>query len=170
MRKRQDKRGQMKMSFGMIFSIILIVFFLAFAFYAIKTFLSTSDTGKVGKFKSELQEDIDKIWKGEKASQGFEGALPNGVQYVCFVDFAASARGEDQGKYNELKNAFYGSENIVFYPVGSAEGFDSAIMKNINLDKTLSDANPLCIKNVNGKTRILLSKDYGENLVTLSRV
>ena len=35
----KSKRSQIAMSFGMIFSIILIVFFIVFAFYGINKFL-----------------------------------------------------------------------------------------------------------------------------------
>ncbi len=50
----------MKLSFGMIFSIILIIVFLSFAFYAIKIFLNMQTTMQVGKFVEELRNDVDK--------------------------------------------------------------------------------------------------------------
>jgi len=34
-----EKRGQLKLSFGMIFSIILIIVFLGFAFFGIQKFM-----------------------------------------------------------------------------------------------------------------------------------
>ena len=63
------KRGQMKLSFGMIFSIILIIIFISFAFYAIQKFLSIQNSVQVGKFVNEFQQNVDKIWKGSQGSE-----------------------------------------------------------------------------------------------------
>ena len=59
----------MNISFGMIFSILLIVFFIAFAFYGIKKFLGFQDTIKIEKFLDDLQSDVDRVWRGSQASQ-----------------------------------------------------------------------------------------------------
>ena len=70
------KRGQMKLSFGMIFSIILIIVFISFAFYAIQKILEMQELMKVGKFKDNLEADIDSAWKGSQRSQEVEYILP----------------------------------------------------------------------------------------------
>ena len=59
---RGDKSGQMKISFGMIFSIILIIAFLGFAIYAIMTLLEIIDNAKIAKFVEDLQGDVDKMY------------------------------------------------------------------------------------------------------------
>ena len=76
----------MKLSFGMIFSIILIVIFIAFAIYGVKRFLGMQDTVQVEKFKADLQNDIDKIWKANQGSQEREYFVPKKIYEVCFVD------------------------------------------------------------------------------------
>ena len=49
----------MKLSFGMIFSIILIIAFLALAFYGIKTMLDTQNEIKLKQFYDNLEADIE---------------------------------------------------------------------------------------------------------------
>ena len=123
-KKRGSKRGQMKLSYGMIFSIILIIVFLAFAFYAIKKFMGIQNTVMVGDFIDSLGSDVDKMWKGSQGSQEREYRLPKKIQYVCFADFYSSERGGKDEYYPELKRVFNEKENLVFYPVGSGGEFE----------------------------------------------
>ena len=77
-----NKRGQMNISFGMIFSIILIVVFIAFAFFAIQKFLDIQNSVQVGKFGADFQADIDKMWRGSQGSQENKYFLPSKIKYV----------------------------------------------------------------------------------------
>lgn len=168
--KRCDKRAQMKLSFGMMFSIILIIIFLAFTFFAIKTLLGMNDAVTIGKFYDSIQDDVDKIWKASLGSQEEMYSLPKKIEKVCFVDYinSNSGTGADSSLYVELDKAFWEYENMIFYPVGSGEGMDSIEIKHIDLAKmTLSD-NPLCFKNVGGKVTMNIKKVHGEQLVTIN--
>ena len=157
----------MKLSFGMIFSIILIIIFMTFSFFAIKKFMGISNTAQIAKFKSALQADVDKVWKSSQSSQQMSYILPSKITHVCFVDFTIRTRGLNQAFYDDLNTVYFGSENLVFYPIGSAEGFDSTKIKNIDLNKMIENNNPFCFKNTDGKVKITLQKSYGESLVTL---
>ena len=167
--KRGSKKAQMKMSFGMIFSIILIIIFIAFAFYAIKKFLGLQNAVTVGQFKDKLTSDIDKIWKGSQGSQSEEYSLPKKIEYACFVDFSSPASGINQDYYSKLKQAYYGSENLIFYPFGSGDGMDSFEISHIDLAKITTVENPYCIKNDGGKIKLTIEKGFGENLVNIKR-
>ena len=70
--------------------------------------------------------------------------------------------------YNYLKRASYGDENLVFYPI-SLEEIGSAKIKYINLAKTIENENPFCIKNVDGKVKLRLKKDFADALVTVTK-
>ena len=72
----------MKLSFGMIFSIILIVVFLFFTFFAVKKFLEIPRSVQIGKFKEGLQEDIDSIWRGSQGYQEVSYNLPKKIEKV----------------------------------------------------------------------------------------
>ena len=134
--------GQIQMSFGMIFSIILIIFFLAFAFYAIRIFLNTQNEAQIGKFINDLQTDIDRIWGGSvESSEEQEYFLPKKISSVCFVD---------------------GEENMIFYPIGSSS-IESAKINNIDLYSITQNENPFCIEVIKGKLRLTLVKEFGGN-------
>jgi len=157
----------MKLSFGMIFSIILIIVFLSFAFYAIKTFLNMQSTMQVGKFVDELRNDVDKMWKSSQGSQEREYILPKKIDYICFVDYNSNKKGGNIEKYSTLKKVYYENENFFFYPVGSSLGIDACEIKHINLEKITQEQNPFCIENKKGKINIVLKKDFGEALVNI---
>ena len=160
----------MKLSFGMIFSIIMIIIFFMFAFYAIQKFLSIQNVAQAGKFVSDLQNDVDRIWKSSEGSQKHEYFLPSKVKYVCFADYAslATAKGKNENFYDELNQAYFGEENLFFYPIGSGEGFDSVNLKHVGIKKTTERNNPLCFENIGGKISFTLKKDFGEALATIS--
>lgn len=166
-KRLSKKSGQMEISFGMIFSIILIIIFLVFAFYAIRAFLNFQNDAKAGRFYDRIQEDINTIWRNQGAEQQ-DYVVPSYVDFVCFVDFSSNSVGENSDFYSELKKAYSGSENLAFYPV-KFTGFESKNIDHIDTVETTSGNNPLCIKSNNGKVSLTLKKDFGEALVTIER-
>ena len=161
-----SKRGQMNLSFGMIFSIILIIVFISFAFFAIKKFISLSESVQIEKFANDLQNDIDKAWKGSQSSQTREYFLPSKIKYLCLIDYSKKSVGKNSQFYDELRNVYLETENLFFYPIGSAEGLNSKEIKHIDLEKTTATQNPLCFENKEN-IKIFLKKEYGEALVTI---
>jgi hypothetical protein len=160
MNKRgRNVRGQSQISFGMIFSIILIVFFVAFAIFGINKFLSVQKLAQVSKFKSDFQADINKMWRSTQGSQSLVYYIPKGIKQACFVNNRPNPR--------TLK-----TENMYFMPDDEYQ-FDGYLFENVNLGKTLSLATPvtnprkLCIDIVNGKISLTIKKDYNENSVTI---
>ena len=141
----QKKRGQMKMSFGMIFSIVLIIIFIAFAFYAIQKFLEFQDTVKVEQFIENLQNDVDSAWKSSKVSQEKSYSLPRKVGQVCFR--------------NEEKNLVMTGDSF-----GRTDNIE-----HLNIVEIASERS-LCFLSEDGKISLILKKDFGENLVTIEKV
>jgi hypothetical protein len=141
----KNKRGQMKMSFGMIFSIILIVIFIAFAFFAIQKFLGLQDSVKLKQFSENLQNDVDSAWKSTKYSQDKSYSLPDKVEEVCFR--------------NDDKNLLLRGETFI----------EQGNIEHIDIEKMTADGD-FCIPNTDGKVEMFLSKDFGENLVTVENV
>lgn len=167
--RRGKKKGQYQISFGMIFSIILIIVFLAFAFYVIThIFLPLQRTAETGKFLNDFQGDVERVWRSAQSSEQVEYFLGSKISDVCIVDFSAQAKGENAFLYNDLKKSFYGSENLVFNPVGSSD-LDSKEIKNIDLSGITVAENPYCLKNTNGKIQLTLKKEINEALVTVTR-
>ncbi len=140
-----NKRGQIKLSFGMIFSIILIIAFIIFAFYAIKKFLEFRDEVEIAKFKEKLQNEINNVWRSSQASQPFEYRLPTKIQAICFVD---------------------DYENVLFMLEEYPEPYN---FEHLDIEKTLAGNEKLCIANIDGKINMILQKEFDEALVTISK-
>ncbi len=164
---RGEKLGQMKLSFGMIFSIILIIAFLALAIYGIITFLDIQKNAMVGKFYENFQADIDALYKGTFGTNpDAVYQLPSNIKYIC------------------LQRSQY-DENLYFLPKNNGLKIDYVNIKNIDIDKTTEAANKqinplnpsipeevsghICFKNQGGEVKMILKKERGENLVTVSR-
>jgi len=164
------KRGQMQLSFGMIFSIILIIVFIAFAFYVIKILIEGQEEATVLLFKEDLEEDIEKIWKGSGSITKPEGyKLTKKIEMVCFVDYSSPEKGENSEIYRKLKQVYYEYENMFFYPVGSGAGLDATTIRHIDLEKMTESENPYCIENKDGRIILTIKKGYNEELVLVER-
>ena len=163
------KRGQMKLSFGMIFSIILIIIFIAFAIYTIGIFLGLQKDAISGKLFNDVQRDVDKVWKSAESLEEFEYFLPRGIDSVCFVDFSSDRTGIAENIYGDLERISFGEGNFVLYSEGLKPGsdFSSKKIKNINIEQTTEIDNPLCFRGSSGKVKITLKKDFNESLVTV---
>jgi len=163
------KRGQMRLSFGMIFSIFLIVVFLAFAIFAIQKFLGLQSSVQVAKFVDDLQSDIDKMWRGSQGSIEKEYNLPKEMVHVCFTDYGSNKKGEHNNIYDTLRQTYFENENLFFDPIGSGQGLDSLEINHINLQKTTESENPFCLEKINGKIKLTIKKDFGESLVMIGK-
>jgi len=142
----KTKRGQMKMSFGMIFSIILIVIFIVVAFYAIQKFLGLQKEIQIKQFIDSLKSDVDKMWRGSQGSQEFEYSVPSKTESVCFVD-------DDY-------------ENLV---IRDKEGYflGGSKIEHIDIVEILGTSNKFCLEIKNSKISLILKKEYGQTLVNV---
>jgi len=140
------KKGQLDISFGMIFSIILIVIFLAFGVYAIIKFLELQESIQISTFLNDFQNDVNKMWKSSQGSQSVKYTLPTKISAVCFQE-------------SEFENLKFTSERII----------RGKIIENIDIAKITKDENPFCIQNVKGKVSMTIVKNFGEQLVTITR-
>jgi hypothetical protein len=143
---KKTKKGAMELSFGMIFSIILIIAFMAFAFWGIKKFIDIQKTAQVGMFVDDFKNDVDRVWRSPQSSEKKTYSLPSRIEKVCF------------SKNSEL----------YFEPPGSGGDFDYTELEHLNIEIMASNGN-LCVTNIGGKILFTLKKDFDEALVTVSR-
>mgnify|MGYP001430239610 CR=1 FL=1 len=148
-KNKKNKKAQMQIGFGMIFSVILIVVFIAFAIYGIATFIRIQKMAQVAGFQQDLQNDIDSAWRSTSVSQAYSYNIPKNIQQVCF-------------KRDE-------NENMYFVP----DDYDGALLKNLDVIKTVtsqgSSNGRLCIDVNSGKLDLMIKKSYNENLVTITK-
>lgn len=152
-------KAQLQISFGVLFSIILIIIFLTFGFYVITKFLNMQTEILIGTFKTDLQNEIDKAWKGgsqDIISSQFEYTLPLKINYFCIVDFSSGARGAYSSYYNEIKKYKRTNMNSYFYP--EAKTTNAINIEHIDIESITENDNPFCLKNSNEIIKLRLQK------------
>jgi len=162
------KKGQFEMGFGMIFSIFLIIAFIAVAFIAIKAFLGVGCSTETGRFIQNLNLEVDRIWRGSGEVTTKEFQISNcNFEYVCFYDTQKNSN----GNYEEFVSQFRvytgeeGEHNLYFYPRKDSK-IPSTRINHINMNSF--NENPYCFKKIENKITIKFSKGTNEALVTLS--
>jgi len=149
MKKRStinNKKAQFQLSFGMIFSIILIILFIVFAFYAVRYFLGFQEDIQKKQFVNNLKNDIDTAQRATSISQEREYSLPRDIVKVCFTDSVSQ-------NLEIYQNFFPESEHI----------------DGIVIDQEDLEDNKLCFENIGGKINILIQKSFGEEYVQIKR-
>ena len=157
------KKGQLQISFSMLFSIIVIIAILGVSFYVITFFLNLDTCGDVGFFYRDLDLEIEKAWKSQIYSGKFEGDVPSSVDRVCFGDL--NSVGSDFSEEREFLSKYRRAEkNVFLYP--DAKGCDIG-MSTYNVEHAEIDGF-WCVDAVKGKVTVKLEKDGGDALVKLS--
>jgi hypothetical protein len=157
---KKNKKAGIDLSFNVIFSLILIIVFIAVAIYGIIFFLNMQKCSDIGMFKQDLQNEVEGYWRrtGVEINQSLEISLTNEIEYVCFVDFTEEKKGEWSEFYEDLEWFSYEEENMFFYPPGNAcQGMEGFKIERINIQRITQENNPYCIPNIDGvvTTRII---------------
>ena len=159
---KRGKKAQIQISFSMIFSIILIIAFVALAIYAITKFLDIKKCSQIGLFKEDLQDSIDKLHSSDGGSDVFEKSLPSSIKEICFVDISKSYNKEEAVRYLALEHNFF------FFPLeSSCEGLESFEIKNINIEKITERKNPYCVVIEKGKVSLKIEKGIYDSSVCI---
>ena len=143
------KRGAMELSFGMLFSIILIIIFIAFAVYGIGKFLNLQKNIQTKTFVNDLNYDIDKLWRSQ-GSQPVTYTVPVNVERVCFS--------EDEFE-KDINMEIRGEKSIETYDIVHAKLSDDFS----------SGKGGDCVSVEKGKIALQLEKEYKETLVTIRK-
>jgi len=169
--KRGKKAQILGMPFSVIFSIILIVFFIVAAIIAIKLFWNPSGCGyseqaQQATFKQNLQTAIDDAWYSDKSSSSFKINLPSQVEKICFLDLNKAEKGKDSEIYDSLTLYSQSKNNFYLYPGNKAcEGFRGLIIEHLNISEITKQNNPLCFDN---PSSLKIEKSFYDALVKIS--
>lgn len=159
-----NKRGQIQISFGMIFSIIIIIATVAVAFYAITYFLDLSKCQQNGLFWTSLQNEIDKAWNSDLTQEIYKADLTSGITRVCFGNFTQTSEIGSRAIFEELKRYERTGRNAYLYPIGKAcENLGYYNLKHISTDQFF------CVDVKSGKMEVKLSKASTDASVKLSK-
>ena len=163
-----DKGGQFQISFGMLFSIILIVCFIIVAFIALRAFFGVRCSVEQGIFINDLRGEIDRIYKGssEDIVKEFK-ILGCDFEYVCFWDSERNERGQYINFLDDFKlnTGEEGDHNLYFYPRKEAK-LASVFIERVNMTELRQ--NPECFKKEDDRVKIRLGKRIDEVLIRVS--
>ena len=166
--KGEDKRGQFEISFGMIFSIFIIIATVAVAFYVIKEFLSVNECAGIGGFYDDFQREITKEWQSSISKGVYTGTLPTSIEYACFAVPGKVYTGTKYTvQYDSLKDTIQSfgideNRNVFLYPSKGCQGMEYYSLEHI----AVSDF--FCSQVVDGKVKVNFDKDVSDALVKLS--
>lgn len=161
----KDKKGDMSLPFGLIFSIILIVVFIVIAFIAIKYFLNIGDCSKVGQFYDNLQQKVDSAWRSQLSEFEYDISVPSGVSKLCFANASAASLGNvTKADYTAIRRYSVYDANTFLLPSEKTCNMPYKQINHINLSAIIGTKNPYCIDVAN---KITIKKGVFDKLVTI---
>lgn len=141
----------MQLSFGMIFSILIIIVTLAVAFYVIKEFVQTSSCSSIQLYYDDLTLEIDKVWKSSGAQLTFSRDVPSSVNAVCFGNPAEL--GQQYATEKSVLGRFAGQEkNAFIVPVQCGTQTSVRTLQHVAIE------NAFCVRAVKEKISFRLQK------------
>jgi hypothetical protein len=159
-----SKKGQLQISFGMIFSLILIIATVAITGYVLVRFVIMKEGVDCSQFYDSVQKSVDSAWVGDGATfYPLKESVSSKIKNVCFGNISLPPN-KYKSIYDEIKFRSSKDSNIFIYPI------DSKICGNGPTSKRLdhiSSSNFFCVQVKEGKITINISKSSTENLVTL---
>jgi hypothetical protein len=163
----QAKKGQVEMSFGMIFSIILIIAVIGIGFYVIRYFMSLSTCTSTGLFYTSLEKEVNQAWGASASKSIFFGTVPGTVKYVCFGNLSAPIVAGNSDKQQALINKypFSNKENVFLYPTGSSScqpDFGSRIVDHVISPKFF------CVQAIDNKIKVAITKGSTDSVVSIT--
>lgn len=164
-----NKNGAIEISFGFLFSVILIAIFIGVAIYAIKNFMSFKKCTEVLMFKNDLQDKVDEAFASSgEVMYKINFTIPYKIELVCFLDKSKGGEGKWKNLYGKLSSYSFENKNVYFWPLNAVcEGEKAFTLKNINITKITEQNNPYCIENRNGIIEIKIEKGFYDSLVSL---
>jgi len=168
MKKKYKKgEGPVALSFGMIFSVLLMIFFVIVAFMVIKHFLNVKDCAKIGIFVDNLQTEVDKSWNSQSSIFLFEQEIPSKIEYVCFADLSKNFIGEHQDVGEEIEIYRGKKANFFLSPIKKSCDMPYFNIQHLNIEKITINENPFCIKINKGKVKMRIEKKFDDRLVNV---
>ncbi len=159
----KSKRSQetLGIGFGVIFSIILIVFFIVIAGIVIKSFLDTKRCAELGIFVDRFGSEVKKTWNSQSYKGQFKSNLPGSIDYVCFANLSNSISGEFGDEGYDIALYEGRKANTFFYPTNKACEMPFNQINHLDLERITRVNNPNCVPIV--KSRIVLEIEKGLN-------
>jgi hypothetical protein len=142
----KNKKGDINLSFGMIFSIILIAVFIFAAIYGINFFLNYGKCTQVGRFYDDFQRQVSTVFLSQfTENKNFDVLLPSSIKMICFANLSENQRGDFIEEYNSISDYYLDDANLFLIPGESACSIPYKNIKRLNIQEIIKDHNPYCI-------------------------
>ena len=82
-------KGQLELSFGMIFSLLIIIATVGTAGYFITKFVETGKCTTLQLAYAELQEGVDSVWGAAVGNKEISLQVPSGITSLCIGDMSS---------------------------------------------------------------------------------
>ncbi len=146
MRKIKNKKGDINLSFGVIFSIILIAVFIFAAIYAITFFLNYSKCTQVGNFYEGFQREVSNAFLSQSVENKiFKVTLPGSVEMICFANLSEKQTGSYSAEYEMIQDYYLDDANLFLIPDSGSCNLDYKKITRLNLPEIIKNHNPYCI-------------------------
>ncbi len=165
-----NKRGAIELSFGMIFSIIIMIAIIGVAIYAISAFLSIGKTSQLAIFHQKFQEKVEEIWSSSITNKVVDFNIPNSAEFVCFGNLDEESYNPNfENEYEELRKYASGFEqkntNRFIYPPGKAKDFAYKKIDKIDTSELVNGFD--CFEVNNGNVKIRFVKEEFDPFVRI---
>ena len=167
--KLKKAQSSIEMSFGTIFSIILMILFLVVAFIAIRYFFGIQKCAKVGIFCDNFQSEVDSTWYTQGGEFLFKASVPNGVEEICFADLSRLIKGPSESIGDEISIYKGEKTNTFIYPIEEACEMPYKNVNHLDMQDIIANENPYCVRVNGGNVNIKLKKEFNQKLVSASR-
>jgi hypothetical protein len=166
-----NRRASIEISFGMIFSIILVVALIGVAVYAILAFVNIGKATTITQFQKDIQNEIDLLWGASIANKVVEFSLPNKITHLCFGDLKSSNFNREFIKQRDELNRYASNfekenSNIFLYPVLVSEEFAYNQIDKVDFSLLKNDFD--CFETRSGRVKIKLIKEDFNPLVKIT--
>ena len=161
----RKRRAQLQLSFGMMFSIIIIIATVGVSIYFITKIINAQDCTKLQLLKDDLQNSIDKMWRSPFGQEDFKSSISSGITKVCIGIPPTIIGGTYAKVLEEIEVYVDEGENLFFYPPKNAckANFASAKLNH------LKDSNFQCFDVVKGQVSFKIIKKDLDPLVTIQK-
>lgn len=159
-----EKKGDIQISFGMIFSIILIIALVGVSFYVIMHFLDLRECTSTGLFYQDIENRIASAWSAVEVQEVYKGRLPGGIDEVCFGNSSTIPLPGYEDEFAMFKKYYELDENVFLYPPGKVcTGLEKHKLEHITTSEFF------CVNVIEGKMQVKMSKTSSDSFVKLSK-
>ncbi|MEM4647998.1 MAG: hypothetical protein QXO12_01655 [Candidatus Pacearchaeota archaeon] len=152
-----------EISFGFIFSLIIVAITVFVAVWAIKQFIDIRDRTAIQAGIKDIENTIKDMFFVTEARETKSFYFPSAVEYICFINYSSMNNLNQyiRSELNKYGSSLLNKNNLFIIPYKTKLKYKvqgSYLIKcgEVNCLKLI---NSICFKNINNKVKITFKKD-----------